>query len=235
MTKKAKWIFAVVFSSVISVVTVFLINQYLQQETSRRLEAASKKTGNVVVFARELEAGKILGANDLLARKYPEELINEHWYLESSAGLVIGQKLRTAVSPGEPASERVLLTLKNSGLSEKLPSGYYAITVNTDNLGHHNAMLKAGDVVDIAFVGDSFNHSKRYISFRDVEVFEIHGLKEGYGSYSLTLLINPEKVKAFTQALGNPMLVWARGRQLSQLNVWAEDSKQSRVAPWKVQ
>ncbi|MCK7458276.1 Flp pilus assembly protein CpaB [Idiomarina aminovorans] len=235
MTKKAKWIFAVVFSSVISVVTVFLIHQYLQQETSRRLEAASKNTGSVIVFARELEAGKILGANDLLVRKYPEELINDHWYMENSAGLVIGQELRTAVGPGEPVSQRVLLSRANSGLSEKLPNGYYAITVNTDNLGHHNAMLKTGDVVDIAFVGDSFKQSKRYISFSEIEVFEIHGLQEGYGSYSLTLLIAPQKVKAFTQALGRPMLVWARGRQSSQLNVWAEDLKQSKVAPWKVQ
>ena len=60
MTKKAKWIFAVSFSFVISIVTVWLINQYLQQETSRRLEEASRSTGSVVVFAKDLAAGHVL-------------------------------------------------------------------------------------------------------------------------------------------------------------------------------
>lgn len=235
MTKKAKWIFAVSFSSVISIVTVWLINQYLQQETSRRLEEASRNTGSVVVFAQDLTAGHVLSAKDLLARKYPEELINENWYVEREASLVIGRQLRDSVELGEPVSERVLMNNQNSGLSAKLPNGYYAITVNTDNLGHHNALLKEGDVVDIVFVGDSFDKSREYKAFSAIEVFETNGLEEGYGSYSLTLLIDPNEVKSFTRALGSPMLVWARGRQLSQANVWSKDLKRSKVEPWKVQ
>ncbi|MAO67717.1 MULTISPECIES: SAF domain-containing protein [Idiomarina] len=235
MTKKAKWIFAVSFSFVISIVTVWLINQYLQQETSRRLEEASRSTGSVVVFAKDLTAGHVLSAKDLLARKYPEELINENWYVEREAGLVLGRQLRDSVEPGEPVSERVLVNNRNSGLSEKLPNGYYAITVNTDNLGHHNALLKEGDVVDIVFVGDSFDRGREYNAFSSIEIFETHGLEEGYGSYSLTLLIAPNEVKSFTRALGSPMLVWARGRQLSKTKVWSKDLKQSKVEPWKVQ
>lgn len=82
MTKKAKWIFAVIFSSIISMVTVFLIHQYLQQETSRRLQEASGSAGSVVVFSKDLNAGDLLEVSDLLVRKYPHELINEQWYLE---------------------------------------------------------------------------------------------------------------------------------------------------------
>lgn len=235
MKKKAKWIFAVIFSSIISMVTIFLIHQYLQQETSRRLQEASGRAGSVVVFSKDLNAGDILEVSDLLVRKYPYELINEHWYLESSASLVIGRKLRNFVKSGEPVSERVLSNNQNSGLSEVLPNGYYAITVTTDNLGHHNALLKVGDLVDIVFAGDSFESSREYVSFEEIEVFDIHGLQEGYGSYSLTLLVEPEKVAAFTKAIGSPMLVWARGRHLDQASIWHQDSKQSKVQPWKVQ
>ena len=123
---------------------------------------------------------------------------------------------------------------QNNGLSEVLPNGYYAITVTTDNLGHHNALLKVGDLVDIVFVGESFESSREYVSFEEIEVFDIHGLQEGYGSYSLTLLVEPEKVAAFTRAIGSPMLVWARGRHLDQASIWHQDSKQSKVQPWKV-
>lgn len=235
MTKKAKWIFAVIFSSIISMVTVFLIHQYLQQETSRRLQEASGSAGSVVVFSKDLNAGDILEVSDLLVRKYPNELINEQWYLESSASLIIGRKLRNSVKSGEPVSERVLSNNQNSGLSEVLPNGYYAITVTTDNLGHHNALLKVGDLVDIVFAGDSFESSREYVSFEEIEVFDIHGLQEGYGSYSLTLLVEPEKVAAFTRAIGSPMFVWARGRHLDQASIWHQDSKQSKVQPWKVQ
>ncbi|MDV6326597.1 SAF domain-containing protein [Idiomarina sp. PL1-037] len=235
MTKKAKWIFAVIFSSIISMVTVFLIHQYLQKETSRRLQEASGSAGSVVVFSKDLNAGDILEVSDLLVRKYPHELINEHWYLESSASLVIGRKLRNSVKSGEPVSERILSNNQNSGLSEVLPNGYYAITVTTDNLGHHNALLKVGDQVDIVFAGDSFESSREYLSFEKIEVFDIHGLQEGYGSYSLTLLVEPEKVAAFTKAIGSPMLVWARSRHLDQVSIWHQDSKQSKVQPWKVQ
>jgi len=235
MTKKAKWIFAVFFSSIISILTIFLIHQYLQKETSRRLEEASGNVGSVIVFSKDLSAGDSIEVDDLMVREYPQELINDHWYVESSANLVIGRQLGTSVVPGEPVSERVLLNNKRSGLSEKLPSGYYAITVGTDNLGHHNAMLKVGDLVDVVFVGESFEQSRKYTSFGEIEVFDIHGLQDGYGSYSLTLLVEPEKVKAFTKAIGNPMLVWARGRNSESSNIWRQDSKQSKVEPWKVQ
>lgn len=232
MTKKAKWIFAIVFSSIISILTIFLIHQYLQQETHRRLQEASGNVGSVVVFSKELKAGETLKVSDLLVRNYPQELINENWYMESSAGLLIGRQLRSSVKPGEPVSERFLLNNKNSGLSEKLPNGYYAITVSTDNLGHHNAMLKVGDLVDIVFVGESYEKFRKYDFFEEIEVFDIHGLQEGYGSYSLTLLVEPDDVRAFTSAIGSPMLVWARGRHLDQVNVWHQDSKQSEVEPW---
>ncbi|WP_417440468.1 Flp pilus assembly protein CpaB [Idiomarina sp.] len=235
MKKKAKWIFAVIFSSIISMVTIFLINQYLQQETSRRLQEASGNADSVVVFSKDLNVGDILEVSDLLVRKYPHELINEHWYLESAANLIIGRKLRSSVKSGEPVSERVLSNNQNNGLSEVLPNGYYAITVTTDNLGHHNALLKVGDLVDIVFVGESFESSRQYVSFEEIEVFDIHGLQEGYGSYSLTLLVEPEKVAAFTRAIESPMLVWARGRHLEQASIWHQDSKQSKVQPWKVQ
>ncbi|RUO68859.1 Flp pilus assembly protein CpaB [Idiomarina ramblicola] len=235
MKKKAKWIFAVIFSSIISILTIFLIHQYLQQETHRRLQEASGNAGSVVVFSRELKAGDIIKVSDLLARSYPQELINNDWYIESSAGLLIGRQLRSSVQPGEPVSERFLLNNKNSGLSEKLPSGYYAITVSTDNLGHHNAMLKEGDVVDIVFVGEFNEKFRKYDFFEEIEVFDIHGLQEGYGSYSLTLLIDPLEVKAFTQAIGSPMLVWARGRHSDQIEIWHQESKQSKVEPWTVQ
>lgn len=235
MTKKAKWIFAVIFSSIISLVTVFLIHQYLQQETSRRLKEASGSAGSVVVFSKDLDAGDTLEVNDLLVRNYPHELINEHWYLENSASLVVGRKLRSSVKSGEPVSERILSNNQNSGLSEILPNGYYAITVSTDNLGHHNAMLKVGDLIDVVFIGDSFERSREYVSFEEIEVFDIHGLQEGYSSYSLTLLVEPEMVADFTKAIGNPMLVWARGRHLNQASIWHQDSKQSKVEPWKVQ
>lgn len=235
MTKKAKWIFALIFSSIVSIVTVFLIHQYLQQETSRRLKEASGNAGSVVVFSKELNAGEIIEVSDLLVRKYPQALINENWYMESSAGMLIGRQLRSSVKPGEPVSERFLLNSQNSGLSEKLPNGYYAITVTTDNLGHHNSMLKVGDLVDIVFVGESFEQLREYVSFEEIEVFDIHGLQEGYGSYALTLLVEPERVKEFTRAIGNPMLVWARPRQSNEMSIWDQDSKKSKVEPWKVQ
>lgn len=235
MTKKAKWIFAVIFSLIISILTIVLIHQYLQKETSRRLKEASGSAGSVVVFSKDLNAGDTLEVSDLLVRKYPHELINEHWYLESSASLIIGRKLRSTVNSGEPVSERVLSNNQNSGLSEILPNGYYAITITTDNLGLHNALLKVGDVVDVVFVGESFERSREYVSFEEIEIFDIHGLQEGYGSYSLTLLVEPEKVAAFTRVIGSPMLVWARGRHLDQASIWHQDSKQSKVEPWKVQ
>ncbi|MDV6315441.1 Flp pilus assembly protein CpaB [Idiomarina sp. HP20-50] len=235
MTRKAKWIFAVVFSVLLSIVTVVLIHQYLQRETSRRLEQASGNARNVVVFASELQAGKALNANDLLVRKYPEELISAQWYLESSAGMLIGRQLRSDVQPGEPVSERVLSSNLNNGLSAKLPNGYYAITVETDNLGHHNAMLKTGDVVDIVFVGGSFEQSRQYTAFDNIEIFDVYGVQENFGTYSLTLLIESARVRDFTRALGNPMLVWAREHSSPNVDIWAKGTKQSKVAPWKVQ
>ena len=81
MSKKAKGIFAVIFSLIISLITVFMINEYLNTETQRRVEQASADTHSVVVFANDLTAGTIVLAKDLLVRQYPSHLINHNWFL----------------------------------------------------------------------------------------------------------------------------------------------------------
>ncbi len=112
MSKKAKGIFAVIFSLIISLITVFMINEYLNTETQRRVEQASADTHSVVVFANDLTAGTIVSAKDLLVRQYPSHLINHNWFLQNEAGLIIGQELRVDGSKGEPVSKRGLLQLQ---------------------------------------------------------------------------------------------------------------------------
>ena len=232
MSKKAKGIFAVIFSLIISLITVFMINEYLNTETQRRVEQASADTHSVVVFASDLTAGTIVLAKDLLVRQYPSHLINHNWFLQNEAGLIIGQELRVDGSKGEPVSKRGLLNQQNTGLSRQLPDGHYAITVSTDNLGLHNALLKPGDVVDIAFVGEHFESGIATESFENIEVFDIHGLNDGYGSYALTLLIKPDDVDEFTRAMGSGMLVWARSSSSSREDVWNTESLTSKVMSW---
>lgn len=235
VNKKAKGIFAIGFSVIISLITVFMINEYLNKETSRRVKQASADTFSVIVFSENINAGTEIAAKNLLVREYPSHLMNQNWFLKSEAGAVIGKELRVDVKQGEPVSKPLLFNRQNAGLSRQLPEGYYAITVATDSLGHHRTLLKPGDVVDIAFMSDTYRDKPVKTSFSGVEVFDIHGGDGGYGNVALTLLLKPEWVGAFTKAMGQGMLVWARSESLANQNPWRAQELTTQVMSWTAQ
>ena len=107
------------------------------------------KTVTVVVAAREISRGEVVGEASLATREWPVD------YVPDNAVTDVAEVLeRTAIvgmSPGEPILSQKLAGLKDgSGLAVLVPPGHRAYTIQTSSVGSNVAgFVRPGNRVDV--------------------------------------------------------------------------------------
>jgi pilus assembly protein CpaB len=121
------------------------------QRTVQRLEAEAASryaTSAVVVADRDMAAGERLDSSALAIRQVPTAYLPSGVVTQDGAAVLLGRRLATGLKRGEVVPLSALQPLVSS-LSQTLPQGSRALTMDVDELNAHAGMLRAGDVVDV--------------------------------------------------------------------------------------
>ncbi|MDR2216282.1 MAG: Flp pilus assembly protein CpaB [Nevskiaceae bacterium] len=126
---------------------------FLQQNVLRlEAEAASRYAmSSVVVAQRDLMAGERLDPSVLAVRSVPTAYLPSDSISDNGAAVLLGRRLAANLKRGDMVQQSVLQPVVSS-LSQTLPEGSRALTVEVDDLNAHAGLLRAGDVVDVYLI-----------------------------------------------------------------------------------
>lgn len=133
------------------VISVLLVNQYLQAK--ERTFKTGMEPVSVVVVTQDLPAGAILDGNVLAKRDVPEQYVHGNAIAPKDVELVVGQRLNFPLKRGDTVlwtdlgaeTERLHL----EGLAGTIITGERALSIAVDNVGGVSGLLKPNDRVDI--------------------------------------------------------------------------------------
>jgi pilus assembly protein CpaB len=171
---------------------------YLQGLRSRIAE--SGRLVQLVVSARDMEAGEVLDPSSLSLVDFPDIYMLPGTYTEVLA--VTGATLRSAVRAGEPLLESALLPAGGGGLTlQSLDRGFRAYPLLSSAVSFPASELQAGSRVDIlAISGDVAvplleNIEVLYIygSIRFANVGEAAAISDDYAGECILLQLTSEE------------------------------------------
>jgi pilus assembly protein CpaB len=119
----------------------------LEQDLSRKYATAS-----IVVASRDVPKGQLLDASLLSIRSMPRAFAPADALAPDSAGLLIGARAAIGIRRGTPVVQAALMPQgRGAKLSESLPDGMRALTIQVDQLNSISGHLEAGDMVDLHY------------------------------------------------------------------------------------
>lgn len=124
-------------------------------ELARRFELRP-----VIVAARALVAGHVLGDDDLASRRVPARFAPSAAQDIDAAQTLIGRKLTDALAAGDPVLPSVLEDASRGALSGALVPGMRAITLPVDPTMSFAGLLVPGDVIDLMHVDEASGGSR---------------------------------------------------------------------------
>jgi pilus assembly protein CpaB len=116
---------------------------------------AENRTSGILVVAREVQAGEILTMGHVAQRLVPVKFIPSQAMTAASLETVIGQRVLSAMKPGDPI---LLNALEHAGFkpfSSELEEGRRAITFPVDEVNSFSGLLAPGDVIDLLYSVES--------------------------------------------------------------------------------
>lgn len=118
-------------------------------ELARRFELRP-----VIVAARALVAGHVLGEADLASRRVPARFAPSAVQDIGTASTLVGRRLSDALAAGDPVLPSVLEDESQRELSGVLAPGTRAITFPVDPTMSFAGLLAPGDVIDLVHVDE---------------------------------------------------------------------------------
>jgi len=142
--------------------TTFYLRSLIEHEQAPQAAALERPRAvvrQVMVAARDLPVGTILGADDVRWQDWPEELVGEGWILGGDpAADVSGAVVRTPLARGSPVPASALVPPGERGLlAAVLRPGHVALTLPVDDAFAEARLVQPGDHVDVLLaqqVGD---------------------------------------------------------------------------------
>jgi pilus assembly protein CpaB len=119
----------------------------LEQEARQRYA-----TSRYIVASRDLSRGQAIDSSSLSIRSMPAAFAPADALTPESAGLLIGGRAAVAIRRGTAVVQSAVLTESSrERLSEQLPDGMRALTIQVDQLNALSGHLEAGDAVDLFY------------------------------------------------------------------------------------
>lgn len=126
-------------------------HSYIQERVAverSRIGAAHERI-EVLVAARALQRGDVLGSDNLAIRALPREVIPGGALSPSRIDAVQGLRLQWPMQPGEPLLASAVFAAESAGLSSRLKHGVRALTIAVDETNALSGLLQPGDRIDL--------------------------------------------------------------------------------------
>jgi pilus assembly protein CpaB len=140
----------------VAVTTAFLARSMFTGSPTAQAGAAAMPDPNqlpkVLVAAKQLPVGTIIGADNFRLQPWPKDLVEEVYYVEGKfdQSKLIGSVVRTAVSAGQPLTQGALIHPGDRGfLAAALTPGMRAVTVPVSVQNSVAGFIFPGDHVDV--------------------------------------------------------------------------------------
>lgn len=124
-----------------------------QRVASMELEVTRRyATAPYIVASRDVPRGEKLDASLLSIRSMPRAFAPTDALAPDNAGLLIGGRTAVGIRRGTPVVQAAVLPVTTGErLSEQLPDGLRALTIQVDQLNAISGHLEAGDRVDLYY------------------------------------------------------------------------------------
>ncbi len=136
--------------AVASLAGLVLLGLWLRQPTDSAKPVVA--TVEVLVAARPLAIGTLLGADDIAWKALSKDIVPPESIVRGGAGdtELLGALVQSAVASGQPVPQSALLRPSDRGfLSAVLRPGYRAVSIAVDAPQSASGLLRPGDHVDI--------------------------------------------------------------------------------------
>lgn len=138
--------------------TTLYVRSLIERERAPEATAQERRPAvrEVLVAARELPAGTLLGEGDVRWQPWPEALVGEGWIVKGEAAAeTSGAVVRTPVARGSPVPADALVHPGERGfLAAVLRPGHVALTLPLDDALAEAALVRPGDHVDVLLAQD---------------------------------------------------------------------------------
>lgn len=129
-------------------------NHYLRDQVRISEQAVRQRYAarDVVVASRDLPKGQFLDRDSLAVRAMPQAFIPADAVPATRASELIGTRTAISIRRGTPVAPAALMAERaSSHLSELLPAGQRALTIQVDEVNAVGGHLSAGDTVDLYY------------------------------------------------------------------------------------
>ena len=138
---------------IIAIGTAFAARSMFAGGSAPTAEAAAVPTGpRVLVAKRALTAGTIITADALSFQPWPQELVQDAYFIEGEADMnkLLGTVVRFPITAGEPVTQGSLVSPGDRGfLAAALGAGMRAVTVPVSAKTAVGGFVFPGDRVDL--------------------------------------------------------------------------------------
>lgn len=149
MNRKA--LFAIIGGVAAGVIAVLLVQYHLQKQ--KETIFAGMELVDIIVAAKNLEAGTQVSKSVLSKRKMPKKYVHGSAITLKDVNLILGQELNYPLQKGDPVlwtdlgeeSEK----LRARGLADAITKGERALSIPVDKVSGVSGLLSPGDHVDI--------------------------------------------------------------------------------------
>jgi pilus assembly protein CpaB len=138
---------------VVGGISFFAARQQLEAQTlavKAQFEAENRRSG-ILVVSREMQPGEILTMEHVEQRLVPVKFIPSQALTADNLETVVGQRVLSAMKPGDPI---LLNALEHAGFkpfSSELEEGRRAITFPVDEVNSFSGLLAPGDMIDLLY------------------------------------------------------------------------------------
>lgn len=210
-------------AAVFSGVAAFYLAQRYLSESSAEVERAWQAryaAQPVLVAARDLVAGRPLGAADLARREMPAAFVPGGALEPARLSEAIGRPLLLPLRAGDPIVESQIATVNEAALATRLREGTRAVKVPVDEVSSQAGLVRPGDRVDLMLAEQLADGSERCVRVKpllesltvlatgQVQADPAEGaeamLRKGFdaSAYStITLDVTPEQAQQLALAL----------------------------------
>ncbi len=139
-------------AAILSGVATFYLAQRYLSESSAEVERAWQEryaSRPVLVAARDLVAGRALGAADLARRDMPAAFVPGGALDPARLSAAVGKPLLLPLRAGDPIVESQIATINEAALATRLREGTRAVTVPVDEVSSQAGLVRPGDRVDL--------------------------------------------------------------------------------------